>query len=408
MTNQRPKNRVMISTIAPISGGVPTMLRFICHTLSKEGYEPVIAHYQPYSLSPALSVPVFKLLVGSVKSEIRKTWGDYETHAVGAWLPELEFTHYFATAYWRKIMDSCDAFISVSGNVLAATPYRQTGRPFLAWVATDWEGDRKERVRRFSWLRKWLDGTVNRFIIKRLEKKLLTSGHILALSDYTAGVLKILSGNAFNNTVLSMPVDADRFKPCPDRVVAHRIGFTGRIDDPRKNIGLLLEAAAVLNAKGERVTILLIGARPSDEIRHRIERLGLHEQITCIPHLSRTELCAYLQTLDVFVLPSHQEGLCISALEAMSCGIPVISTRCGGPEEFVIPEKTGMLVDFDVQQMAQAIRTVVSDRTLRAQLSQGARQIVEERYTPVRAERIFWDAFNATFPAFSDNQEPLL
>lgn len=405
MLNAKRQKRVLIATIAPISGGVPTMVKFICQTLHKQGYEPVLAHYEPYSRSPWLSVPAFKLLQRRIKAEKRKTLGNCETHAIGAWLPELEFTHYFATGYWRELMDSCDACICVSGNILAATAYRQSGRCFLAWVATDWEGDRKDRVQRFPWPRKILDRIINAPVIKYLEKQLLRSGNILTLSEYTARSLQKLAGDGFNTAVLSMPIDVELFEPRPEAVVPRRIGFTGRFDDPRKNIGLLLEAAALLKEKGDDATVLLIGGEPNEAIRQQVERLGLREQISYIRHLYRNELCAQLQTLDVFVLPSHQEGLCISALEAMACGVPVVSTRCGGPEEFVIPGKTGMLVDFDARQMAQAIEAIVADRNLRARLSAGARQLIEDRYTPAAAENIFWRAFHSTFPNLTDNQE---
>ena len=61
-----------------------------------------------------------------------------------------------------------------------------------------------------------------------------------------------------------------------------------------------------------------------------------------------------MQRWDLFVIPSHQEGLCISALEAMACGVPVVSTRCGGPEDFVLPDRTGLLVPHQAPALAAA------------------------------------------------------
>jgi glycosyltransferase involved in cell wall biosynthesis len=397
--------RVLISSIGPSSGGVVTMTAFIVKTLIVRGFEPVIAHYEPYSLSPHLSVPSYKVFQNSLGFELRKAYGECEAHAIGAWLPELEFTHYFATQYWRKLMDSCDAFISVSGNILPATPYQQTGRPYLAWVATDWEGDRKDRVQKFSLPRKVLDRVVNSPVIKILEKKILCSGNTLALSKYTADTLKQLTGETLNTTVLSMPVDIELFKQSADATIPGRIGFTGRIDDPRKNIRLILQAAALLKKNRPGVTVLLIGGNPTEEMLQQTDQLGLTGQISYIPNLSRADMCAKLKTLDVFVLPSYQEGLCISALEALSCGVPVVSTRCGGPEEFVIPGQTGILVDFDPNQMAHAIQTIIADRNLREHLSAGARRLIEDKYTSAGAENIFWNAFYSTFPHLNQNGE---
>jgi glycosyltransferase involved in cell wall biosynthesis len=98
------------------------------------------------------------------------------------------------------------------------------------------------------------------------------------------------------------------------------------------------------------------------------------------------------------VLPSHQEGLCISALEAMACGVPVVSTRCGGPEEFVIPDVTGSLVGDDPREMAEAIASILVDRDLRLRMSLAARALVEDRYSVSHADAVFAKAFKAAFP----------
>ncbi len=392
------KPRVLVSTILPSPGGVNTMTGFVVKTLRALGLEPVIAYYQPYSLSPELSLPSFRLLQRTVGVSEGHAFDGCESHAIGAWLPELEFTHYVTTAHWQRLIDSCDACVSVAGNVLAATAFFQSGKPFVAWVATDWAGDRKDRVRGFSWPRKVLDQWVNGPVLRRYERRLLNAGTILSLSDYTARTLGAIAGPRFHSRILPMPVRADHFSPAPAAVVPRRIGFCGRIDDPRKNIPLLLEALALMNRGEAPVTAMLIGGKPTRAMLESVMRLQLSERVTFVPHVPPADMPALLQTLDVFVLPSHQEGLCIAALEAMACGVPVVSTRCGGPEEFVIPGQTGQLVDFDAAQMAQAVQSILADRALRARLSLGARHIVEARYTYPRAESVFVSALRATFP----------
>src|SRR5262245_32774586 len=96
------ERRVLISTISPEDGGVPANVRFIVRTLRGRGYEPVLAHYEPYSLSPHLSVPSFRLLQRRLRSEVRYSLDRCEAHAIGAWLPEFEFTHYFASTAWKR------------------------------------------------------------------------------------------------------------------------------------------------------------------------------------------------------------------------------------------------------------------------------------------------------------------
>lgn len=398
--------RVLVATLAPANGGVNAMTGFVVRNLTALGLEPVIAHYAPYSVTPELSVPAFKLLQRGARAQRGITYGNHEIHAIGAWLPELEFTHYAATGHWRQLMNTCDAYVAVSGNVLAATAFRQTGRPYLAWVATDWQGDRQDRVKHFPLARRILDKYLNGPIIRRLEKNLLACGRVLSLSDYTAKALGDIAGPLFQKEILPVPVDAELFVPKPSSLVPGRLGFAGRFNDPRKNIGLLLQVVAQLRQASPQVSVVLMGDAAEPAVTQMIAALGLQDHVSIRPGLSREQMRDCLQTLDVFVLPSHQEGLCIAALEAMACGVPVVSTRCGGPEEFVIPGVTGSLVGFEPREMTDAIATILTDRDLRARLSHSARGMVEERYTSARAEAVFAQAFRAAFPELSARRVP--
>ena len=69
--------RVLISTITPISGGVPTMTRFVVATLRDRGYEPVLAHDEPDRRSPQRSVPSYRLGRQRVGSERRQALDDF-------------------------------------------------------------------------------------------------------------------------------------------------------------------------------------------------------------------------------------------------------------------------------------------------------------------------------------------
>lgn len=391
------KGRVLFSTLWG-GGGVETMASFVGDCLKRAGYEVVFANYQPYRLEPGLSVPIFDILR---KRAGARPWVDEEGtghHAIGAWLPELEFTHYWATQHWRRLIGACDYFVAVSGNALAATAFAQAGVPFLCWIASGWEADRKDRVRKFSGARRLLDGFVNAPVLRRLERRILARGKVLALSQYTAASLDDLAGSPVVDAVMPMPIDADLFRPDPARVRPGSIGFVGRFTDPRKNITLLLQTAAELSRRGVPTSLLLIGDSPSSGLQEALDRTRAAGIETVVrPKLTRAQLAAHLQTLDVFVVPSHQEGLCIAALEAMACGCPVVSTRCGGPEEFVIDGQTGRLSASDAAVMASAVASMVLDREERVRIGAAARQHVVTYYGRRAAEKIFWDCFDATF-----------
>ena len=81
-----------------------------------------------------------------------------------------------------------------------------------------------------------------------------------------------------------------------------------------------------------------------------------------------------LAAADVFALPSQFEGLPMSVIEAMLCGLPVVATAVSGPREQVVDGETGLLVPpGDVPALAQALRRLVDDAPLLARMGAAGR-----------------------------------
>lgn len=374
------------------------MAAFIGRTLMEGGIEPSFAYYYPYSRAPELSVPAYRVFTRSVKARVEQ-WGGARAHAIGAWLPELEFMHYFPTRHWRELIGAHAYHLSVSGNCLAATPYARTGMRFWSWVATPWKEDREARTRAFSAPRRLVDRLVNAGRAQRLEKQILASrGTLMALSRYTEKKLDGLVPGCVSGT-LPMGIDTELFSRV--RAVlprtSPRVGFVGRVDDPRKNIELLLAAIKACRLQGADLTLVLVGAGEHRHLDRLIGDFGLGGITTVIDHVDNADLPEVFSSMDVFVVPSTQEGLCIAALEAMSCGVPVVSTRCGGPEEFVIDGETGLVVELEPQALAEALVRLLTDRSLAERLARKARALVEKSYSVEYAQQVFWESFNATF-----------
>jgi glycosyltransferase involved in cell wall biosynthesis len=83
----------------------------------------------------------------------------------------------------------------------------------------------------------------------------------------------------------------------------------------------------------------------------------------------------------------------------MACGIPVVSTRCGGPEDFVIPGQTGALVEGEPAAMAEAITAICAQPERRQRLGLGAAAWIDRHASPSVARRRFRHHLHATFPA---------
>jgi len=106
----------------------------------------------------------------------------------------------------------------------------------------------------------------------------------------------------------------------------------------------------------EKVELVIVGdGMLKNELIKRIEELNLSQNIKLLGYLSRKEVLKQMDNSDVFVLPSHYETFGVVLIEAMSRGVPLISTYCGGPE-CIIDESNGVLVEpKNVEQLAQAL-----------------------------------------------------
>jgi len=92
-------------------------------------------------------------------------------------------------------------------------------------------------------------------------------------------------------------------------------------------------------------------------------------------------LPAFYSHAHVFAAPSRQEGFGAVFVEALACGVPVVSVAKGGPLEIVMPEETGILCpDNSAGSIAQALERLLTDRDLRDRMARAARASVVDRF----------------------------
>jgi glycosyltransferase involved in cell wall biosynthesis len=263
---------------------------------------------------------------------------------------------------------------------MAGLAFARSNRPFLAWLGTPYDDDRRQRVREFAPWRKLLDRAVIRPACKAIEREVLNAGAIVPTGEYARRGFQPLAPDADIRQPIGIPVQTEWFQPDPAKVQPHTIGFAGRFNDPRKNIGLLIEATRICRERGVPVQLMLVGEKPSRAVEGLIRRSGLTDYVTGLEKLSAEALRRAYQSMSVFVVPSQQEGLCVAALEAMACGCPVVTTRCGGPEEFVTDSETGFIVPADGAAVADKITLLLKDRSLHKRLSEASRARVVRQY----------------------------
>jgi glycosyltransferase involved in cell wall biosynthesis len=210
-------------------------------------------------------------------------------------------------------------------------------------------------------------------------KKLRSLDRLITLS--TLSSQEALQAGFSQDLLLSIPngVDADIFcpGPAPDHV-RPRIICVGRLI-PSKGVPLLVRALRQLVDTGIDAQLDLVGDGPERQgLQHLAAELGLSGRITF--HGSVYGVAALLQRASVFVLPSFIEGMSNAVIEAMACGLPVITTRVGASPDLIDDGVSGLLMEAgDEHALLAALRKVLEDRNCARRLGAAARQVVEAR-----------------------------
>lgn len=165
----------------------------------------------------------------------------------------------------------------------------------------------------------------------------------------------------------------------PHRASSPQVSFVflGRIGQ-RKGTFDLIRAFATLPAEYKsRSRLILAGDGDVTQAQNLIASLSLSNYITVFDWLNSEQRDALLASSDVFVLPSYNEGLPMSLLEAMSWSLPSITTPVGGIPELVTHTKNGLLVNpGDIQQLSAAMQSLIDSENLRLDLGSNARKSV--------------------------------
>ncbi len=153
-----------------------------------------------------------------------------------------------------------------------------------------------------------------------------------------------------------------------------------------KNLGLLLEACALLRDRDVNFRCALVGDGPlRAELEARRAGLGLEPWVEMPGAVEQSEVLRWWQRAEVGALTSANEGMPLCLMEAAACGVPVVATRVGGIPELVEDGVTGLLVPpDDARAFAGAVELLLVDQKLRHQLAGAARKRALERFSVTR------------------------
>jgi glycosyltransferase involved in cell wall biosynthesis len=230
-------------------------------------------------------------------------------------------------------------------------------------------------------LRRMFYGRIERWLARRTET-------LIAVSDDEARHIESLGIDAEKVQVVPNGIEPPDF-PRRDEIRSRLgisptevvVGFVGRLSAQKAPDGLLDAFAA---AAGERpqARLVMVGSGPlHGEMTRRIAALGLASRVTLLGDVVAT---TYMPAFDVFCLSSRYEGMPYVYLEALSAGLPIVSTRVGGATMCVEHDRNGLLVPPDnAAALAAALASVIDDRILRRRFAAASRQMAE-RFTADR------------------------
>lgn len=153
--------------------------------------------------------------------------------------------------------------------------------------------------------------------------------------------------------------------------------FLGRLGQ-RKGVYDLLQAAARIAPRYPALRVLLGGDGDIEEVRAQALALNIGAQVQLLGWVSGGDKSRLLDQASIYVLPSYNEGLPMSVLEAMAHGLPVVSTPVGGIPEAVSDGGEGFLVaPGDVVTLADRLDRLLADQALREHMGRAAQKRAE-------------------------------
>ncbi|NWF96108.1 MAG: glycosyltransferase family 4 protein [Candidatus Thorarchaeota archaeon] len=207
---------------------------------------------------------------------------------------------------------------------------------------------------------------------------------ILGVSDAVTNTIRTLRGpcgRSGRTRTLYIGVDTRTFRPLECKKEWH-MAFMGRLEES-KGVDLIPDLISRLRMKvpGFRAVITGDGSY-RNTLLSMLKRSGL---ISCVSYLGVVpwdEVSRVVNQSRVFVYPSRSEPFGLSIVEAMACGVPVVSSNIDGPREIVTSGFDGVLVPpGNAGDLADVIEVLLRDDTLRLRIGKNARATVEKRFS---------------------------
>lgn len=268
------------------------------------------------------------------------------------------------TLHEENPFDLTHAFFGIPSGVIA----KKLGIPYIVSLRGS---DVPFYNQRFYWHDKLLFQRLSTKVWKHAEQVVANSTQLADLAH------KTLPESQLHIPVIPNGVDTRIFSPVTPEppTTPFRVLCVSRLIK-RKGIHLLIDAVAEI-AKHHDIQLDLAGSGNMEaELTAQAEKLGIGERVHFHGAIDHKKLPGLYRSAHLFVLPSSNEGMSNTALEALASGLPLVLTDTGGAQELV--DGNGALVPVgDVQALTQAISTIMKNATERQQYREHSRTKAE-------------------------------
>lgn len=365
--------RILITTgvFAPDIGGPASYARLVARHLAESGVQVIILAYSSvssYAADKELPYRVCRVYKGI-------PWG-------------IRHILFFFRAWMHA--RSCDGILALNAataGFTSAVAARLASKPLIVRVVGDyaWEiavqtgrtflmtddfqkSPKRGRVRRLDRMQKW--------VCRR-------AAAVIVPSEYLAELVAGWGVSRDRLHVIYNGVDLPRVNMSKEDA-RRAIGIAGNIIlscgrlVPWKGFRMLIKLMPQLLQVNQFFRLVIVGDGPDlAMLRSVVSNLGLERKVYVVGRKTPQELAVYLAAADVFVLNTGYEGFSHQVLEAMTAGVPVVTTSVGGNREVIVQGENGLMVRYnDEFNLVQAIRTLAKQDDLRVHVVENAKHTV--------------------------------
>lgn len=218
---------------------------------------------------------------------------------------------------------------------------------------------------------------LDKLVFQRLSKTVWKNARAVIANSNGLKQLAFKTLPNFQFNVIYNGIDIERFIPKSTKEDTFTVLSTSRLIR-RKGIEFLIKGFAKFIEKSRNSKLVLVGdGDQKGELINLVNSLGITNYVEFLGSVPHDEIAQIYRNSDAFVLPSFNEGMSNSILEAMASGLPIISTSTGGSEELV-SNNNGFIVEKEnSEQIAEKLFTLYSNRELVDKMGNESRKKAE-------------------------------